>query len=176
MIKQEIIEQLDTNHKEFIDLVLSLNENDFLLSVNNKWTAGQQFKHIYLSVYPLALGLKLPVIFFKIFFGKANRPSKTYDDLVTKYHDKLQKGGVAPGRFVPKAIAFGQREDLKRKLSGSVKQLCKNVRDFTEPQLDTYILPHPLLGKLTVREMLYFTIYHVEHHKKSILQSLGRSA
>ena len=176
MIKQEIIRQLETNHNEFIDLLLSLNENDFLLSVNNKWTAGQQFKHIYLSVYPLAIGLKLPVIFFKLFFGEANRPSKTYDGLVGKYYDKLQKGGLASGRFVPKPIVFEQRKDLERKLSGSVKQLCKNVGGFTEAQLDTYILPHPLLGKLTVREMLYFTIYHVEHHKDLILQSLARPA
>jgi len=26
------------------------------------------------------------------------------------------------------------------------------------------LLPHPLLGKVTVREMLYFTIHHVQHH------------
>ena len=176
MIKQEIIRQLETNHNEFIDLLLSLNEKDFLLSTNNKWTAGQQFKHICLSVSPLAPGLRLPVIFLKLLFGKANRPSKTYDGLVAKYHDKLQKGGVASGRFVPKPVVFAQREDLKRKLSGSVKQLCKNVEGFTESQLDEYILPHPLLGKLTVREMLYFTIYHAQHHKKIILQSLGRPA
>ena len=30
--------------------------------------------------------------------------------------------------------------------------------------LDVYILPHPLLGKVTLREMLYFTIHHNEHH------------
>ena len=176
MTKEDIIESLSKNHNEFIDLLLSLNENDFLLSVNNKWSAGQQFKHICLSVSPLALGLRLPVIFLRIFFGKANRLSKTYDELVAKYYDKLQKGGVASGRFVPKPIAFEQRKDLERKLSGSVKQLCKNVEGFTEAQLDTYILPHPLLGKLTVREMLYFTIYHVEHHKDLILQSLARPA
>jgi hypothetical protein len=29
-------------------------------------------------------------------------------------------------------------------------------------------LPHPLLGKLTLREMLYFTAYHADHHRHSI--------
>ena len=43
---------------------------------------------------------------------------------------------------------------------------------FSEKQLDTFILPHPLLGKLTLREMLYFTIYHAEHHKKQTLKNL----
>jgi len=30
------------------------------------------------------------------------------------------------------------------------------------------------MGKLTVREMLYFTIYHAEHHQKLMLKYLGR--
>jgi hypothetical protein len=38
--------------------------------------------------------------------------------------------------------------------------------------LDLLILPHPLLGKLTLREMLYFTLYHVEHHEKQVLENL----
>lgn len=41
-----------------------------------------------------------------------------------------------------------------------------NRQSKTCDELDKYILPHPLLGKLTIREMMYFTIYHVEHHKK----------
>jgi hypothetical protein len=30
--------------------------------------------------------------------------------------------------------------------------------------LDEYLLPHPLIGKLTIREILYFTIYHNLRH------------
>jgi hypothetical protein len=33
-------------------------------------------------------------------------------------------------------------------------------------------LPHPLLGKLTLREMIYFTIYHVQHHHKLVQNQL----
>ena len=33
-----------------------------------------------------------------------------------------------------------------------------------EKELDQYMLPHPILGKVTYREMLYFTMYHVNHH------------
>ncbi len=174
LIKQQIIEKLKINHQAFLDFVISLNEKDFLLAVNNKWTAGQQLKHICLSVSPVAMGLQLPVFFLKLLFGKANRPSKTYEGLVAKYNDKLQNGGVASARFVPKSVSFQQRQHFVKKLNASVKQLCKNVNGFSEAQLDTYIIPHPLLGKITVREMLYFTAHHVAHHQQLILQSLGR--
>jgi hypothetical protein len=35
---------------------------------------------------------------------------------------------------------------------------------WKDDQLDHYIAPHPLLGKLTLRELCYFTIYHAGHH------------
>ncbi|NBX80802.1 MAG: DinB family protein, partial [Flavobacteriales bacterium] len=44
--------------------------------------------------------------------------------------------------------------------------------NFTEDDLDKYVLPHPLLGKLTLREMLCFTIYHVKHHVEIIKRDL----
>ncbi len=52
----------------------------------------------------------------------------------------------------------------------------KRVDSFSEAQLDALILPHPLLGKLTLREMLYFTIYHVQHHEKQALHNIQRVA
>ena len=42
------------------------------------------------------------------------------------------------------------------------------VHKWSEDDLDLYVIPHPLMGKLTFREILYFTIYHVKHHKKQM--------
>lgn len=39
-----------------------------------------------------------------------------------------------------------------------------SVRYITESALGRRQLPHPLLGPLTVREMLLFTLYHNRHH------------
>ena len=44
------------------------------------------------------------------------------------------------------------------------EKLIAKIEKQTESDLDKYILPHPLLGKVTLREMLYFTIHHNEHH------------
>ena len=38
------------------------------------------------------------------------------------------------------------------------------THSWGELALDRYRLPHPLLGRLTVREMLLFTLYHSVHH------------
>jgi hypothetical protein len=82
--------------------VLSLSEADFVKSENGKWTAGQQLDHLYRSAKPLVLAFSLPPFFVKLLFGKANRPSKTYEEIVQKYEGTLANGAKASGSFVPK--------------------------------------------------------------------------
>jgi hypothetical protein len=174
--KEEIINQLSQNHQLFIDYITALNEESFLFSANNKWTAGQQLDHIYLAVKPITQAFLLPNFILSILFSTSNRPSKTYEALVEKYLDKLAKGGRATGRFVPKPIAYTQKDRLAKKLLKTINKLCSQVSQYSENELDTLLLPHPLLGKLTLREMMYFTIYHLEHHHGITIKNLVTKA
>ncbi len=172
MTKTDIKNQLTVSHHAFTEAILSLSEADFLFAKPEKWTAGQQLEHIYRSVAPVKLAFSLPKFILRLLFGKANRPSKDYETLVAKYQAKLAAGGKAPAPFVPRAVLFVQKENLRDKLVRTIQTLNHRVNQYSEAELDTYILPHPLLGKLTLREMLYFTIYHVEHHHKAVMQGL----
>ncbi|MFN7119265.1 MAG: DinB family protein [Saprospiraceae bacterium] len=172
MTKKDIQQQLTEKHQAFIQYILDLPETDFVFAKPDKWTAGQQLEHIYRSVAPLKLALGLPKFLLRFWFGKANRPSRDYDTLVSKYQAKLADGGKAPAPFVPRPVLFVQRENLRDKLQRTVQALNRRLNAFSEQELDTYILPHPLLGKITLREMLYFTIYHVMHHQKAVQASL----
>jgi len=164
MNKKEIQGRLITVHQEFIHGLRPLSEEDFQYAVEGKWNAGQQLDHVYRSVKPLSQALMLPAFVIRVLFGKANRSSRTYEELVARYRQKLQAGGTAPGRFVPKGCSLEDREALAKALMGQVASLSKRMGKYSESELDTLILPHPLLGKVTMREMLYFTIYHAEHH------------
>lgn len=172
MERQEIITLLKENHSSFIDYINGLTSEAFLFSTQQKWTAGQQLAHIYLSIKPVTLILSFPTLFIRLVFGKANRPTRSYEDLVKRYLSKLENGGRATSRFVPKMIAFNQKEKCCRALTKNTKVLCSKIEQFTEKDLDTLILPHPLLGKLTIREMLYFTVYHVSHHHEITKRNL----
>ena len=172
MNKQEISEKLVENHQKFTDFLMSLSKQDFMFAPENKWTAGQQLDHIFRGVKPVKTALTLPKFVPNLLFGKSNRDSIDYGTLVKNYQAKLAAGGKASGRFVPPEIGFEQRETLKNKLLKTVEELTKRIETFSETQLDEYVLPHPILGKLTIREMLYFTIYHVEHHHKNAVKNL----
>lgn len=172
MNKTEIIAQLTSKHEVFIKLIIGLNDTDFIKSNNGKWSAGQHLDHIIRAINPITLGLILPFFFLKLFFGKANRPSKTYKEFVQKYKDKLALGGAASGRFIPKNITVEQRDNLHKRILKVVDSLILQISYCTESELDIIIFPHPLLGKVTLREMMYFTIYHVEHHQNIIIRDL----
>jgi hypothetical protein len=173
MNKQELTTRLHQNHKIFLDYMHALSGEDFLHRCDEKWTAGQQLEHICLSVKPLVQVLGFPKFVIKILFGSSNRPSRTYDELVEKYSGKLQVGGKAGGRFVPNNIALSERAKLSESLSVMVQKLNVRIGRFSEKELDMMILPHPLLGKVTLREMIYFTMYHVQHHQKIAQRNLN---
>lgn len=170
----ELKQKLKESHAQFIRTIQHVSDADFIKSVNNKWTAGQQLDHIIKSVAPVNLAFTLPGFMVKMIFGKANRPSRTYDQLVEKYQGKLSAGGRAPGKFIPALVTVQQRDKLNKKLFRLTISLADKIEGFTEDQLDLLLLPHPLLGKLTLREMIYFTIYHAGHHEKQVVNNLEK--
>ena len=174
MEKVELIGGLIENHRKFIGLINSLSDEDFSARPNpEKWSNGENLAHILQSTQPLNQALALPKFQLKMMFGKSNRPSRSYEELVKKYQEKLAEGGKASGKYLPKEISIDERAKLADKLSVTVKNIVTKISDFSENDFDEFILPHPLLGKLTLREMMYFTSYHVQHHQETVERNLA---
>ncbi len=172
MDKDTLAQLLTENHQQFIRQLGQLSDADFCFTPEGKWSAARQLDHIIKSVSPVNMALFMPPWLLKGLLGKANRPSRTYDALVEKYLSKLKEGGQASGRFVPVMVDAYKKEILLKKLAHIVKKLTARLRTLPEASLDNCILPHPLLGKLTLREMLYFTAYHVQHHAQLVEKGL----
>jgi hypothetical protein len=167
MTKQEIIQKLSEGFI-IIEKTINHSHSEILFQQkDNKWSALQNVQHLILSVKPLNLAFTLPN-FALLFFGKLNRDPRSYEEMVDKYHQKLVEGGVSTEQFTPKK-ELSNKADLIEQFKTVNDIFLKKINDFTEEDLDKYLLPHPLLGKLTLREMLYFTIYHTLHHHKAIL-------
>jgi len=174
MTKDAIASLLLANHARFVHQLNGLRDEEFYHSPQGKWNAAQQLDHIIKSVSAVAFAFSVPKFIVQWKFGKANRPSKTYEELVDKYKRKLQEGYIANGRFSAGEISPGQKKIMLVKLTKLVDRLARRTKGLSEASLDKYILPHPLLGKLTFREMLYFTAYHVNHHAALVEKGLER--
>jgi hypothetical protein len=175
--KDEIIKQLHAAGKEFYEYCLSIDSNKFFHQPAEKWSIAQNVKHLIISANTTRLAYSLPKFIIKLYVGKPNRSSRSYDELVSKYKMKLQQGGKASGRFIPQKLSNNINTD---QLLDSFNQSMAKLRNaietkWTEQQLDQYIAPHPLLGKITLRELGYFTIHHTYHHLNIIKERLNES-
>jgi hypothetical protein len=162
--KHQLAAALDEKVTAFNNYMAALNKEQFETMPGGKWSAGQNLDHLILSIKPLQLAYAIPKFFLKLMFGNANRSSRTYDELVLKYKTKLVAGGRASGPFIPPVISFDQKDLLIKKYNRHKQKLISKIEKQNEEDLDKYIIPHPLLGKLTLREILFFTIHHNEHH------------
>lgn len=172
MTKRHIQNELTHRHITFAEYIMSLDKLDFEYSYDGRWTAGQQLVHILKSTKPVLMALRLPPILLRLLFGLSLRRSSTYANLVSRYKGALANGGKAARQFQPGTVSYGQAEQLKNELLLIITKINLRVEKFSEDALEDYRLPHPLLGPLTLREMLYFTMYHVEHHMEKTRQNL----
>ena len=170
--KQELIKGLERATIEFTAFISSISPDLFFSQPQDKWSIAQNVIHLTKAARLTALAYRLPKFIVRLYTGKPNRPSRSYDELVAKYKLKLQQGGKASGPFIPKAPPAGQTKEMILDSFRQVMQKLTNAieRNWTDEKLDNYLAPHPLLGKLTLRELIYFTIYHTEHHL-SIIKS-----
>lgn len=141
----------------------------FFLRQGEEWSPSDNLDHMIRAVKPITKALKLPKIKLQAMFGKPEKPSMTYEELCRIYREGIAAGGQASGRYLPEQKSpSDDSEDEKKKLFEQWRdasgELVSTAETWQESDLDQYQLPHPLLGKLTIREMLYFTIYHNLRH------------
>lgn len=136
------------------------------------WTPGQHAHHLTLSVKPLGMAFGLPGWVLRMLFGKPKAPSRTYDAVVADYTLHLARGAKAAKAYVPPAAA-PERDVLLLHFETQHQRLIAKLAKWPDQALDAHQLPHPILGKITMREMLYFTHYHIQYHSNRITEILN---
>lgn len=164
MNKKQLLEKLSSGSKALSSWFMDRPVEAMLSGPEGAWTAGQHLLHIIKSTKPLAKGVGYPRILLRLKFGKATGPSRSYEELVAAYQQKLAAGGKATGEYVPREVKMNERDVLVERFKAEMNVLINNIHQWKDENLDLTVLPHPLIGTITLREMLYFTIYHMEHH------------
>jgi hypothetical protein len=171
MTTQELKDEFLKNHLSFIQYIGSLTKDQFETQRKDKWSPGQQLEHIALCTKPLAQLLSAKSV-VESKFGKVNRACMNQELVLSMYAQALEKGGKAPERFVPQKIEWSTRSAMSKDLEENLALLVKSLQQYTEEDLNTLIIPHPLLGNLTIREMLYLMSFHVVHHQQKTKENL----
>ena len=167
--KSELLTALQDSNRRAENWFLSIPSNDFFTRQGEAWSPSDNVDHLIKAVKPISKVLKLPRITLRAMFGKPEKPSMTYDKLCKIYRDEIAKGAKASGRYLPNQENPADDTESKKKAlleqwAKANAELLSVVEQWDEGELDQYLLPHPLVGKLTIREMIFFTIYHNLRH------------
>jgi hypothetical protein len=174
--REEIARELDRLHRESVVFYATLPTEMFVAAQGNRWSPADHVRHLTKSMRALNRGLRLPLIVLWWKFGRAAAPSRDYDSVVAAYRKRLETFDGRNNPFAPTAsVATDQqswREEVMRYHETAVRELIRNSLRLSEKSLDKYQVPHPLLGKMTIREMLFFMLYHNLHHVRLVASRL----
>ena len=171
MNKELIADLLEEKNLSLIDFLENQAPEKWLEGPKGKWTTGEVALHLLQSIKPLNDALSMPKFLLRLKFGKYTGAIRDYETIV---HDYLERLKAQPS-FTFKASRNMRQPSLKDKkyilcrLQMESKKLQYKTKRISDTNLDTVLLPHPLLGKIPVRELIMWTAYHMEHHTK-ILQ------
>lgn len=160
----------------------SLEEAVFMRQLQGTWSPAEHLDHLNIAVSAVARGFEISPLLLRLRFGSAKRPSRTYEALRADYRARLAAGGRASGRFVPvrqttdPAYAEMRKSDLLARWVRVNDRLRTALGGWSERNLDRIRFPHPLLGKITARELVFFTIYHGHHHVAAVQRRLASDA
>lgn len=170
----ELIAALGRVQEEADAYLRALPATVFFAPQGPAWSPAEHARHLGKSLGPLTRVLRWPRPVLGLLFGRHSGPGRAFADLRREYQATLAAGAQA-GRFAPRAqpppddLAAG-RDAILGRLAATVRAMQIAVQRWPEPSLDRYRLPHPLLGRLTVREMLAFSVYHHAHHLRRVAE------
>jgi hypothetical protein len=177
--RAEILTALQQAHVQVSEAASRLSDAQFFEQGDPDWSAAGYLKHLILSVKPFARLLNFPAARVEKLFGTTSAGSMTSVELVAKYEARLRAGLRAEGApaFTPASykIPADAGDDIQGYLittwDKTNQQLIAALPNWSEANLDTYQVPHPALGDLTLREMCIFTVFHNRLHAADIQQA-----
>lgn len=142
-----------------------------------RWAPAGHLRHLTLTHRRVTQGLGMPRPALRVMFG-APSTHRPYPEVVTAYRAALAAGGTAPDRYVPAPDTDPTEATRTAVLDGyarGAEALRAALARWPDAALDTHALPHDLLGRLSVRELTYFTHYHDLHHLRGVQAALEPS-
>lgn len=175
---QEITDALAAECDTVYIFFKDIPDDAFFAAPPDVWSPADNLVHLIKSCSPVITALKLPKLMIQARFGKPKHASRSLTEIRSVYVNMALTGRlVAPGAYIPlvKEETDAEKQRILSKWQEKGSKLASAISKWSENDLDNYVLPHPLLGNLTVREMLFFTLYHNMHHVNDVRRLLNYS-
>jgi hypothetical protein len=169
----ELVTALQAMVGEGAAFVDTLGDATFFAPQGDRWSPAEHIRHLRKGSAALAPALKLPLFVLELRFGRHRGASRTFLEMHETYKKALAAGAQA-GSFAPTPEPVTPSDPVARRAKilhdwlRTNRALCDAASGWSEAKLDKAQGRHPVLGMLSVRELLEFTIFHTTHHLKLV--------
>ena len=178
--QQDIVEQITAIQHGLSNDIERITDARFCTGTAESWSASDYLKHLLLSVKPVAKAMSFPAEVLERQFGRSERASKSYAEVLQAYKKRLEEGIRVEDfdKVVPVFYRFpegttDERAYLVQSWNEANQRLIDATQKWSEADLDHLQIPHPAVGMLTLREMLFFTLFHNMLHWHDIQHAGG---
>jgi DinB superfamily len=172
---EEIRGAIPAQHRRFVDYLRSLPLETFLNPLEGTWSPLQHMQHVMNSETTLGgfVGAR------KLLPLQTPAASKNYNEVIAMYRAALEMASIPNNPFSPPEYGALDALEATRGLAlgeflNAGEAFVKAMESYSDAELDAFQGRHPLLGMMSLREFLLFTIYHVEHHQLALEKRLAR--
>jgi len=174
MKKPELNSLLDKHYKLLFDWFENCNDEAYVVSkTGGKWSPGQHAEHLRKSTRMLNKAFQMPGIALWWKFGRLKRKEQPFDYFWKQYRDISKDPNQlfkAPSRLNPGDVTAEDRNKIMSRLQEELDNLKANINSSSERSLTKRVVPHLYFGKMSLREMVYFTAFHTQHHLDAIIR------
>lgn len=177
--KKSILQTLEKVSREVVYTFKSISHEELFAHLDGGWSPIETLEHLIKASKEVKSTLKRSGILLRLRGGKPKHTSRRYAELQQAYLVLLAGGAHVDQNSPARIEQPGSRDEIdkmRQKAMRRWKTLNNDVRStlelWREKELEKYQISHPIMGKLTIREMLLLTIYHDLHHLHMIQQRI----
>jgi hypothetical protein len=165
MTKRELCSRLESGQNDIITFLGSLSDEVFFAGSDERWGPAHHLGHLTLTYRRLATGFRA-----KERLADYTQTPKSYEEIKDTYLTKLQTTPPLVLANNPFAVKLdgSSKDAMIAAFSGGGQELHEATTSWSETELDTKGMKHPLLGLMSAREILFFTLYHDQHHLQGV--------
>jgi DinB superfamily len=162
MTKTDIFKQLESGQNDISVFCSGLGDDVFFAGNDERWGPAYHLAHLAFTHKRVARG----------FEAKDRLPDypgepRTYEEVKSNYLAALQRASSA-GFLQNNPFASKPESDNKETVIADFSEATQHLREaaasWSEIELNTKGMQHPLMGDLSALEILLFMIYHDQHH------------
>ncbi|MCB1143143.1 MAG: DinB family protein [Leptospiraceae bacterium] len=175
--KIELIKKVEHLKKKIFSFYSEFSEDAFFQVPTKGWSPAENLNHLSKVTNSLTMSFFIPKFFTSLIFGKSKVESRSFQEM-SRLYLALLKEGKDSGPFAPrreKPIGSKRQMDLLSAWNISIEKYGEVLNHWQEQDLDSNLVFHPFMGKITSREMFMVGLLHPIHHTKIVSERTGRS-